>query len=197
MHGCDDFSTGIYTIWTGESQETLTNQAVTQATGSSGIGEIADIGIGFAGAGVLAKSQMLKNIPTTAKGVTKYGPHTLGPLEEDVINAFRGGVYTERVLTEDLIVYRVYGGDAKKMSQWFTTIKPQGPAQAQIDLALNPQWGNTATKITTVKIPKGTMIYEGFAEQQIVVNPGGSTFILQGGGTQIYVPVPKISWFLD
>jgi filamentous hemagglutinin len=62
---------------------------------------------------------------------------------------------------------------------------------------LNPQWGNTATKITTVKIPKGTTIYEGFAEQQIIVKPGGGTFILQGGGTQIYVPIPKISWFLD
>jgi filamentous hemagglutinin len=62
---------------------------------------------------------------------------------------------------------------------------------------LNPQWGNTATKITTVKIPKGTTIYEGFAEQQIIVKPGGGIFTLQGGGIQIYVPEPKISWFLD
>jgi hypothetical protein len=141
------------------------------------------------------KAQPPASIP---KGLaTKYGPHTLGPLPTDIATNFRGGVYTERVLSEDLIVYRIYGGNAEKVRPWFTTIKPQGPAQAQIDLALNPQWGNTATTITTVKIPKGTTIYEGFAGQQIIVKPGGDTFTLQGGGIQIYVPEPKISWFLD
>jgi hypothetical protein len=98
-------------------------------------------------------------------------------------------------LTEDLIVYRVYGGKSNKISQWFTTIKPQGPTQVQIDLALNPQWGNSATKVAIVKIPKGTKIYEGFVEQQIVSQPGGGSFTLQGGGIQIYVPEPDPKWF--
>jgi hypothetical protein len=48
-----------------------------------------------------------------------------------------------------------------------------------------------------VKIPKGTKIYEGFAEQQIIVKPGSGTFTLQGGGIQIYVIEPNASWFID
>jgi hypothetical protein len=64
-------------------------------------------------------------------------------------------------------------------------------------LALNPLWGNSATKIATVKIPKGTTIYEGFAEQQIIVKSGSGTFTLQGGGIQIYVIEPNASWFID
>lgn len=38
--------------------------------------------------------------------------------------------------------------------------------QSQMDLALNPKWGNTATNISTVTVSKGTMIYEGTAASQ-------------------------------
>jgi hypothetical protein len=137
--------------------------------------------------GIIAHADDVTNI-------TKYGPHIQGPLSASVANAFRGGVYTERILTEDLTVYRVHNIQSGKVGSWFTATKPLGSVQAQIDLALNPQWGNRAESISVFKIPKGTKIYEGFVEQQIVSQPGGGTFILHGGGTQIYVPDPDPKW---
>jgi hypothetical protein len=125
--------------------------------------------------------------------IKKYGPHMKGPLSPSIANTFRGGVYTERVLSEDLIVYRVYGGNVNKVGAWFTKTEPFGPLQAQMDLALNPEWGNAATNVTKVKIPKGTKIYEGFAEQQRI--PVGG--VLQGGGTQVHIPSVNRSWFID
>ena len=60
--------------------------------------------------------------------------------------------------------------------------------QSQIDLALDPKWGNTATDVTEVTVPKGTTIYEGSAA------PQGN---LVGGGNQVYIPREELdsSWF--
>ena len=70
------------------------------------------------------------------------------------------------------------------------TRTPQnGGLQSQVDLALNPQWGNNATSVTTVIVPKGTTIYEGFAA------PQGN---LVGGGNQVYIPAERLNpiWFV-
>ena len=62
---------------------------------------------------------------------------------------------------------------------------PQGPLQAQMDLALKPQWGNTAQNVVQIRVPAGTTIYEGFAAPQ-----GG----LLGGGSQVYIPKVDPAW---
>ena len=64
--------------------------------------------------------------------------------------------------------------------------------QSQIDLALNPDWGNTAQYVTKVIVPKGTVIYEGKATMQVI---NGGTGMLIGGGNQIYIPKVDSSWF--
>jgi hypothetical protein len=66
--------------------------------------------------------------------------------------------------------------------------------QSQLDLALSPSWGNTATNVTVVTVPKGTVIYEGFAAPQTI--NGGAGFLM-GGGNQIYIPEARFnpSWF--
>jgi hypothetical protein len=117
-----------------------------------------------------------------------YNPANPGPLNNDIANTFRGGSYTQTVLTEDTTFYRVYGGNAGQVGSYMSRTPQNGTMQSQMDLALNPQWGNTATSVTTVTVPKGTIIYEGFAALQ------GN---LLGGGNQVYIPkeVLNPSWF--
>jgi len=56
-----------------------------------------------------------------------------------------------------------------------------------MDLALDPSWGNTAERVTSIRVPAGTTIFEGFAA------PQGS---LLGGGSQVYIQNVDPGWIL-
>ena len=126
------------------------------------------------------------NISVGGPGNT-YNPINKGPLPDKVANTFRSGTYTEVVTQGDTTLYRVYGGKAGELGPYWTTTKPQGPLQSVIDSALDQNWGNTATNVTTIKVPQGTTIYQGYAASQ-----GG----LVGGGTQVYIPKVDPSWIV-
>jgi hypothetical protein len=110
-----------------------------------------------------------------------------GPLGADVANTFRGASYTESALSEDTTLYRSYGGTAGELGPYWTRTPPAGPLQATMDSALNPAWGNTAQNVSSIVVPKGTTIYEGFAAPQ-----GG----LLGGGSQVYIPKVNPNWLV-
>lgn len=115
----------------------------------------------------------------------RYGPMNPGPLPTPVANTFRSASYTEVTLTKSTTLYRAHGGNAGPLGNFWTGTKPAGPLQAQIDLALAPEWGNTATQVTRINVPAGTTIYEGAASAQ-----GG----LVGGGNQVFIPRVEPSW---
>lgn len=121
-----------------------------------------------------------------AAGGVRFGPTNPGPLPNTVVNNFRGSSYTQITVSEPVTLYRVSGGSAGEMGQYWTTIRPSGPLQAQIDLALKPEWGNTATQITTIKVPPGQTIYQGAAASQ-----GGAQI---GGGSQVFIPRVDPTW---
>jgi hypothetical protein len=52
---------------------------------------------------------------------------------------------------------------------------------------LLPQWGNTAESVSTIIVPKGTTIFDGFAA------PQGD---LMGGGSQVYIPKVDPLWLV-
>jgi hypothetical protein len=114
-----------------------------------------------------------------------YGPHEAGPLPQKVANNFRGGSYTQRMLAEETILTRVYGGSSPPMSPWWSRTTPTGPLQARMDLALPT--GNSAQSIIQIKVPAGTIIYDGCA---------GPQFGLLGGGNQVYIPKVDPSWIV-
>nr|WP_092074114.1 hemagglutinin repeat-containing protein [Dendrosporobacter quercicolus]NSL47754.1 hemagglutinin repeat-containing protein [Dendrosporobacter quercicolus DSM 1736]SDM77938.1 adhesin HecA family 20-residue repeat-containing protein [Dendrosporobacter quercicolus] len=116
-----------------------------------------------------------------------YGPMNKGPLPDAVANTFRSGTYTQIVTKSEVVLYRVYGGKAGELGQYYTRVKPSGPVQSIIDSALNPTWGNTATNVVKIKIPPGTTLYEGFAARQ-----GG----LVGGGNQVWIERVNPSWII-
>lgn len=122
---------------------------------------------------------------------TRYTPANPGPLSQDEAETFTGGSYTETVLTKDTTFYRVYGGVAEKVGRFLSRTPQNGGMQSQMDLALNPEWGNTAEYVIEVVVPKGTTIYEGTAAQTIY----GGAGILLGGGSQVYIPEVDASWF--
>jgi hypothetical protein len=74
------------------------------------------------------------------------------------------------------------------MGQYWTTIRPSGPLQAQIDLALKPECGNTATQVTTIRGPAGQTIYQGAAASQ-----GGAQI---GGDSQVFILRVDPSWVI-
>jgi len=123
-----------------------------------------------------------------------YSPISPGPLENKIASTFRGSTYTKKVLTEDTVFYRVYGGNAEIVGNYMSRTPQMGGLQSQFDLALVPEWGNTATYVTKVTVPKGTVIYEGFAAPQTI---NGGAGMLMGGGSQIFIPEARFnpSWF--
>ncbi|VBB09670.1 Hypothetical protein LUCI_4968 [Lucifera butyrica] len=118
-----------------------------------------------------------------------FGPLNKGPLPEAVANSFRSATYSQKVLEEDIILYRVYGGKANELGSYWTRTKPGGPLQSIIDSALDQKWGNTATEVVQIRVPKGTTIFEGFAASQ-----GG----LVGGGNQVFIYLERVdpSWLI-
>jgi hypothetical protein len=55
-------------------------------------------------------------------------------------------------------------------------------------LALKPEWGNTATQTTVIKVPAGQIIYQGTAASQ-----GGAQI---GGGSQVFIPNVSPLWII-
>ena len=108
----------------------------------------------------------------------------------------RSSTYTERVLTKKTTMYGIYGGKSQKVGRYLSLTKPRGGLQSQLDLALNPKWGNSVNKISKVKVPKGTTIYEGVAGEQNLLDSSGNVIgKLPGGGSQIYIEEVDARWF--
>ncbi len=134
---------------------------------------------------VQAAARVADDAAEAGAKVVRHGPTNPGPLSPNVAATFRGGSYTARVLDEPVELYRVYGGKAGELGSYWTRVKPSGPLQSRMDLALDPAWGNTAEKVTTIRVPAGTRIFEGAAERQ------GN---LLGGGNQIFIPKVDPAW---
>ncbi len=120
----------------------------------------------------------------------QYSAVDPGPLPSRVAETFAGGRYREIILEENTVFYRVYGGKAGPIGRNGATFvsrsKQIGGLQSQIDSALRAEWGNTATEVAEIRVPKGTVIYEGPISSQ-----GG---ISVGNSTQVYIPNVEPSW---
>lgn len=136
---------------------------------------------GIAAGSTRLASKQVKKFSTrgTTAVVDAYSPLNKGPLIEQISGTFRGGSYKENITTKPTTLYRVYGGSSGELSAIGPEVKPTGPVQSIIDSALDPKWGNTATKIVEIRVPTGVKFYEGTAAQQ-----SG----LVGGGNQVYIP---------
>ncbi|VVH55432.1 hypothetical protein BAZOLSSOX_2171 [uncultured Gammaproteobacteria bacterium] len=145
-------------------------------------------GVGAVGASKVV-GRVVKNVKEVkvAKEIKKYTPINLGPLDKRIANTFRSGSYTEKITPKEIILYRVISKDGNPTGSYLTRAKPRGPLTSVIDSSLDQNWGNTATKVIKLKIPKGTKLYEGVAAPQRG---------LVGGGNQIYLPKIDKNWVI-
>jgi hypothetical protein len=130
----------------------------------------------------------MSGISAAKNAAVRWGPATgAGPLGEKVAATFRGGSYTQTVTTEATTLYRAYGGTAGEVGGYWTRTAPTGPLQARVDSALAPQWGNTARSVSTIRVPAGITIFEGFAA------PQGN---LIGVGSQVFIQNVNPVWLV-
>lgn len=104
--------------------------------------------------------------------------------------SFKDGMYTTVETTEDVLVYRTFGGKADAGGGFVTTEAAVNRIQAKVDLALLPEWGNSRMYEAVIKIPKGTTINIGKVAEQ--TTQSGHT--LSGAADQILLPE---KWPLD
>lgn len=91
--------------------------------------------------------------------------------------------YRTAVTTEDITVYRTYGGHSEADGRYWTTEMPTDRMVSKTDSALAPQWGNDRSYYCKAVIPKGTEIQIGKAASQKTLEGHE----LPGGATQIYL----------
>lgn len=138
-----------------------------------------------AGVGIIRSSLKAAGEVGDVARVTKHSPINPGPLADDIANTFRNATYTEKALSKDTILYRVISDNGNPTGSYWTRVKPQGPLQSVIDSGLDQNWGNTAARVVTARVPAGTKIYEGIAAPQRG---------LVGGGNQVYIPKVDPKW---
>ena len=82
----------------------------------------------------------------------RYSPiNPCNEISQEVAESFNGATFTKTTLTEDTVMYRVSGGNAGKVGSYVSRTSQGGGLQSQLDLALNPSWGNTTENITKVE----------------------------------------------
>ncbi len=124
-------------------------------------------------------------------------------------HTFRSEHYMSYTLKEKMYFIQVTSKTTpERVSAFWTSSIPTGPGQAQLDLALLPQWGNRADHWRIIEVPRGTRIFEGQAAAQRYSadwGPGGSELadrlgrlngsknvIWPGGAPQIVIDIPEI-----
>ncbi|CAI8025188.1 hypothetical protein GBAR_LOCUS14571 [Geodia barretti] len=131
------------------------------------------------------------------KLVKKFTPIDFGPLNvyaESHIGNFRSGTYMMTTPKEDsLVLYRLYGGTAKEVGHYWTVEPRDGNVGFQLDYAMVPSWGSTLAKDTTLEVPSGIMLFEGYVASQ-KVHPTSQGF--GGGAWQVLVPYPVVEALL-
>jgi RHS repeat-associated protein len=97
---------------------------------------------------------------------------TADALSEGISGTFENRVYTSRVLSEDMTVFRAEG---RPFGNFYGTTAPDSAANAERLYNIS-QYGNDIQEVSTYNIPTGTTVYEG--------NVAG------GAGRQIYLSDP-------
>ncbi|TDB40833.1 hypothetical protein C5467_24740, partial [Photorhabdus khanii subsp. guanajuatensis] len=115
-------------------------------------------------------------------------------LDDWIVDSFKGGNYKTVVTTENMALYRTFGGNAPINGSFVTTSPTLNRIQAKIDSALLPEWKNTRQFEAIISAPKGTVLQVGKVAPQVTK----SGAILKGGGDQILLPRDyPISWIKD
>ena len=110
------------------------------------------------------------------------------PLAQQDQVSFQGGAYDTVQTTEELVLYRVYGGASSRIGRFLTTRMPTDRMVAKMELALDASWKGTRTQYCEVHIPAGTVLNIGRAGGQVTAS---GNLLPGGAGTAFRRAVPR------
>ena len=109
--------------------------------------------------------------------------------------SFTDSNYRTVITTEEITLYRTFGGYSDAGGGFVTTTPASNRIQAKIDTALLPEWKNTRQYEAVIKIPKGVELNIGKVAPQTINSSG---FILKGGADQVLLPNKwPLGWIVD
>ncbi|MEQ1790259.1 MAG: hypothetical protein ABL857_07435 [Rickettsiales bacterium] len=114
------------------------------------------------------------------------------PLDEKTANTFKGGSYDEIILGSDTVLFRAYhqptrkyGMPGERLSYWSRS--DATGTKAAVDSAIEvSRYGNIADRLVSIRVPKGTRVYEGTTQS---INKGPI-----GGGNQVILDRIRPEW---
>jgi hypothetical protein len=115
------------------------------------------------------------------------------PLPLETAITFRNSQCREIKLEEPQTFFRYYSDEKNKKGRFLTTDQYETNVEAIRNLALDQKWNppNQATKVVSVTLPAGTIIYQG------LVAPQNPAYCYHGGGQQTFIKDsrdPNIEW---
>ena len=115
--------------------------------------------------------------------------HRNGQLNLSQATSFRGATFKSKIAIKPITTYRSWSNPDYEVGSYVSRTRPAGPLQTQLDLALAPQWRNTAENVTKLEIPRFAPFYEGAAGVQPVkaIEDSDTLGQLPGGGNQILI----------
>ncbi|WP_420919559.1 RHS repeat-associated core domain-containing protein [Xenorhabdus bovienii] len=141
---------------------------------------------GLSGTPVIAGAK-----PFSSKSYTEVEKDSL---PDWMVKSFKNDEYKTVVTTEDTVLYRTFGGNARIDGGFVTTSPSSNKIQAKIDSALLPEWKNTRQYESTIVVPKGTRLQVGKVKEQFTK----SGTRLDDGADQIVLPLGyPMSWVKD
>ena len=112
-----------------------------------------------------------------------------------IVDSFQDGQYRTVVTTEEVTVYRTFGGHSDAGGGFVTSSPSKNRIQAKIDTALLPEWKNTRMYEVEIRIPKGETLSIGKVAPQKISLSGT---VLKGGADQILLPQDwPLEWISD
>lgn len=117
--------------------------------------------------------------------------------EDALVYTFRSATYDEVLATQPRTVYRTFADHGTVNSQFWSYEPPVGPLQAQLDLALLPEWNAStrsgpaftslpqATHMAEATVPPGVVHFDGPTAPQ-VGKRAPETAVLGGAGQVVF-----------
>jgi hypothetical protein len=93
--------------------------------------------------------------------------------------------YRTVVTEQDVLLYRVFGGNAEAGGAFVSTRPVLDRISAKVDLALLPEWKNTRMYEAVIRVPKGTTLNIGKVAPQTLDATGT---VLRGRADQVLMP---------
>ena len=162
----------------GAAVGTVVGGAIGYATTGTLEGALIGAGIGL-GAGAIIGAVIggfagASSFTTNSAYITQHGGNV-----KETLSAFKGNPKLKSI-SSGTQVNRYWGGTAKEIGHWVTPKTYANPVQS---LALNPEWGNTATNMSRLVFNQNC---------QVLVGRAAAQGVLSGGGIQWFVG--NIGW---